>query len=95
MARCQECRRQVAGAGSTTVSGRRLCGECHGRLAAHAGAASSLAAGDGVGDALVTGMSTRAYAGAFTGEAGAARARAARLRATRGFWRRLWVRVVR
>lgn len=89
---CHQCRRRRAG--HETLAGRRLCRECYRDLAAQAGAGSALVSGGGVGEAMVTGMATRAYAGAFTGEAQAARARRAKLDATQGRWRRLWVRVV-
>lgn len=93
MARCDQCGRESSRA-QTSVSGRGLCDGCYRQLAAFAGAASAMAAGAGVGEAIVTGVATRAYAGAFSGEAAAARARRAKLDATTGFWRRLWVRVV-
>lgn len=93
MARCDDCGRP-ARKGATTTTGRRLCEQCSRDLAAYAGAASAMVSGAGVGESLVTGVSTRAYAGAFTGEAEAARGRREKLDRTSGFWRRLWVRVV-
>lgn len=93
MARCQECSRRVSTV-HATVSGRQLCETCYRRLAAFTGAGAAMASGAGVGESVVTGASTRAYAGAFTGEASAARERRAKLDRTTGFWRRLWVRVV-
>jgi hypothetical protein len=89
---CQQCRRRRPR--HETLAGRRLCQDCFRDLAAYAGAGSAIVSGGGAGEALVTGMATRAYAGAFTGEARAARARRAKLDATQGRWRRLWVRVV-
>lgn len=93
MSRCQQCRRS-ARRGQTMLSGRRLCERCYRDHAAFVGAGAALVDGGGVGRAITQGLGTRAYAGAFTGEAAAARARRAKLDRTEGFWRRLWVRVV-
>ncbi|AXH95196.1 hypothetical protein DV701_02680 [Ornithinimicrobium avium] len=76
------------------MSGRRLCRGCYRDLAALTGAGVSLSSGGGVRDAVVTGLGTRNYAGAFSGEAQAARQRREKLDRTTGFWRRLVVRVV-
>lgn len=93
MAKCDECSRRVS-AVHETVSGRGLCDSCYRRLVAFAGAGAAMASGAGLRESVVTGVSTGAYAGAFTGEAAAARERRAKLARTRGFWRRLWVRIV-
>ena len=93
MARCDQCGRSTR-KGAQTATGRRLCQPCYRNLAAYAGAGAAMTSGAGVGESLVTGVSTRAYAGAFSGEAEAARERREKLDRTTGFWRRLWVRIV-
>ncbi|MGO0576103.1 hypothetical protein [Ornithinimicrobium panacihumi] len=76
------------------MTGRQLCPECYRDHAMYAGAGASMASGGGAGEAVVTGLGSKAYAGAVSGEAAAARQRRAKLERTSGFWRRLWVRVV-
>lgn len=89
---CAEC--GAAEAPHTTMTGRRLCDACHRRLVGMAGAGAAVAGGGGLGEAMTTGYGAAAYANAVAAEKGAAAGRRAKLAETRGFWRRLWVRVV-
>lgn len=89
---CAEC--GGAGATHSTPSGRTLCDGCYRRLAQATGAVAGLSGGGSVTDGVVTGMATGAYAGATDPEVDAIRARRAKLAATSGFWRRLYVRLV-
>lgn len=89
---CDEC--GTSGATHGTPSGRTLCDGCYRSYVQLAGAATALAGGGGAGAAVATGIAAGAYAGATDAEVAAIRGRRAKLAATRGFWRRLWVRVV-
>lgn len=89
---CTEC--GASGARHETMTGRRLCDECHRRLVGLAGAGAAAAGGAGVGGAMTTGFGAAAYANAVADEKGAGARRRAKLASTCGFWRRLWVRVV-
>jgi hypothetical protein len=90
--RCDRCR--AVPAPVLTTSGQRLCQACYRRLASVTGAAIALAEGQGVGTAIVDGIAAGGFADAVAGEAAAARRRRAKLAATTGFWRRIWVRVI-
>lgn len=79
MARCDQCCR-ATGSTFTAPSGRELCERCYGRIVRRV--------------VRPPGRYARGWAGAVKGEAAAAEARRAKLAATKGFWRRLWVRVV-
>ncbi|GAA1726100.1 hypothetical protein [Aeromicrobium alkaliterrae] len=56
-------------------------------------AGSALVSGESLPTAVGTGIAAGAWAGAVEAEGRAAQARKAKLDETRGFWRRLWVRV--
>lgn len=90
--RCSACDR--APAPFTTVSGRRLCDSCHRRLVGLAGAGSAMVDGASTSQAVQTGIAAGGFHDAVRGEQDAARRRRAKLDATTGFWRRMWVRVV-
>lgn len=89
---CAEC----GGVDAThpTPSGRNLCAGCYQRLAQATGAVMGLSGDGSVVDGVVTGMATGASAGATDPEVDAIRTRRAKLAATSGFWRRLYVRVI-
>lgn len=89
---CAEC--EAADARHITMTGRQLCDDCHRVFVGIAGAGAAVAGVSGVGGALTTGFGAAAYANAMSDEHDAAAEREAKLAATRGFWRRLWVRVV-
>lgn len=89
---CSEC--GAPDARHTTMSGRHLCDDCHRVLVGLAGAGAAAAGGGGLGEAMTTGFGAAAYANAVADERSAGERRRAKLAATRGFWRRLWVRVV-
>lgn len=89
---CTEC--GAADARHATVSGRQLCDACHRRLVGMAGAGAAAAGGAGLGEAMTTGFGAAAYANAVADERTAGQRRRDKLAATRGFWRRVWVRVV-
>ncbi len=89
---CAEC--GGTNARHITTSGRQLCDDCHRRLVGLAGAGAAAAGGAGLGEAMTTGFGAAAYADAVADERSAAQRRRDKLAATRGFWRRLWVRVV-
>ena len=89
---CTEC--GAAAGPHTTMSGRQLCDDCHRRLVGMAGAGTAVAGGAGLGEAMTTGFGAAAYANAVNEERTAGQKRRDKLAGTRGFWRRLWVRVV-
>ena len=89
---CDECGRPSAV--HLTPSGRHLCDDCHRDLTFLAAAGSTFVGGVDVVESVATGFASRAYAGTADAEVEAIRARRAKLAATTGFWRRLWVRVV-
>lgn len=59
-----------------------------------AGAGSSLVGGGDLSSAVGTGIASAGFSDAVAGEAEASRKRRAKLDATTGFWRRMWVRIV-
>ena len=92
MTTCTEC--GASPAPFATVSGRELCEACHRRLAQVTGASVVLGSGGSPAQAVGTAIAAGAFHGAVQGEAGAMARRRAKLAATEGFWRRMWVRVV-
>lgn len=79
---------------STTTSGRRLCEDCLRRFGTIAGAATALASGAGPVQAVATGLATGGYIGAVEADRAYQRDLKAKVAATEGFWRRMWVRIV-
>lgn len=90
--KCDECGK--AGASHETVSGRSLCDGCYRRLAQATGAVVGLGDGGGLAGGVATGVSVGGFAGSTDAETEAIRARRAKLAATTGFWRRLYVRII-
>ena len=90
--KCDECGATTAR--HTTMSGRHLCDDCHRVLVGMAGAGAAAAGGGGIGEAMTTGFGAAAYANAVADERTAGQKRREKVQATRGFWRKLWVRVV-
>lgn len=91
MTTCSECADRAGTHG--TVSGRTLCDDCYRRLAQRSGAGSAMTSGASATEAVGTGLAAGGFAGAVDAETEALRRRRAKLAATTGFWRRLWVRV--
>lgn len=89
---CDEC----GGPGAThpTASGRVVCDGCYRLLAQLTGAVAGLSGDGSVADGVATGVAVGGFAGATDPEVDAIRGRRAKLAATSGFWRRLYVRVI-
>lgn len=92
MTRCSQCLRD--GANFQTISSRHLCDECRLQYAQFVGAGSAMVDGQDVMTAVGVGLATGRWAGSIEAELEASRRRKAKLDATTGFWRRLWVRVI-
>lgn len=89
---CHDCGGDAAH--KATATGRTLCESCWSRFVGLAAAGSAMVTGEGAESAVGAGIAAAGFASILDAEADAARAREAKLAATEGFWRRLWVRVV-
>ena len=91
MTTCAECLRKPGR--HETVSGRMLCDGCYQRLAGMAGAGSAMVTGADPATAVGTGIAASGWAGVTAADPEGSARRREKIAATRGFWRRLWVRV--
>jgi len=91
MATCAQC--EKARATTESPTGRPLCEACRTQMTQLGAAGSAMVAGESIATAVGTGIAAGGLAGATEGEAKASAARRAKLDATEGFWRRLWVRI--
>jgi ribosomal protein S27E len=90
--KCQQCGRNTAS--FQTPSGRSLCEGCYRQLATYGGAGSALVSGAGIPEAVGTGIAVGGFAGAVEADLQRQIELNRRLAETKGFWRRLWLRVV-
>lgn len=88
---CDQCGNPTAG---PATNGRRLCAGCLRKFGTIAGAATALASGQGPDQAIVVGIATGGYIGAVEADRVYQRDLKAKVAATDGFWRRMWVRIV-
>lgn len=75
-------------------AGRLLCASCHRGLATLGGAGAALVSGASAPEAVGAGIAAGGFAGAVARDLERTIALNQRIAQTRGFWRRLWLRVV-